>query len=228
MIRYKTSITAHSGADDTQENSMEFVRYAVASDADAIEVDVRRDPKNGVLILAHDKSDDGAHLLLRHALELISQHTSMCINCDLKEPGLEQQAAELAGQMGLSERLIFSGTVNPMCLENMPIKKQQIYWNIDEQIPGLYQRCRQNPAYVLQAAEEMCSLCISLGIQTVNVYEGLVDDSFLNILDRHGIGISVWTVNEETRLSYFLSRGVRNITTRKLTTALSMRQQEES
>ncbi len=227
MINHQMLITAHSGADDTAENSMEFVQYALASNANAFEVDVRREPKHGMLVLSHDEIGDGAQLLLQHVLELVSQHSSMRINCDLKEPGLEQQTAELAVQMGISDRLIFSGTVNPICLKNMPIKKEQIYWNIDEPISGFYQRCRQNPAYALQAAEEMCSLCVPLGIQIINVYEGLVDDCFLKILDRHEIGVSVWTVDEDTRLSYFMSRGVRNITTRKLATALAMRQKEE-
>ena len=38
----KTLITAHSGADGTPDNSMEFVRYALTLPVDAFEVDVRR------------------------------------------------------------------------------------------------------------------------------------------------------------------------------------------
>ena len=37
-------ITAHSGCDETPENSLEFLRTALQSEADAVEVDVR---KNG-------------------------------------------------------------------------------------------------------------------------------------------------------------------------------------
>lgn len=37
----KTMITAHSGADGTKENSLEFVKYAMQTGADALEVDVR-------------------------------------------------------------------------------------------------------------------------------------------------------------------------------------------
>ena len=37
----KTLITAHSGADGTPDNSMEFVRYALTRQADVLEVDVR-------------------------------------------------------------------------------------------------------------------------------------------------------------------------------------------
>lgn len=37
-----TLITAHSGADGTCENSMEFVYYALTTSADVLELDVRR------------------------------------------------------------------------------------------------------------------------------------------------------------------------------------------
>ena len=49
-------ITAHSGADGTKENSLEFVAYAMQTGADALEVDVRMG-ENGILILSHDKTD---------------------------------------------------------------------------------------------------------------------------------------------------------------------------
>ncbi len=47
-------ITAHSGCDGTEDNSLDFIRYALDSDAGCLEVDVRKvwivD-----LVLAHDE-----------------------------------------------------------------------------------------------------------------------------------------------------------------------------
>ena len=54
-------ITAHSGADGTKENSLEFVAYAMQTGADALEVDVRMG-ENGILILSHDKTDEDAKI----------------------------------------------------------------------------------------------------------------------------------------------------------------------
>lgn len=225
MITYKTLITAHSGADATPANSMEFAQYALASDADAIEVDVRRQPGGNALILSHDAPGDGAQTLLQQVFEKAAGQASVRVNCDLKELGLESQVVALANRMGILDRLIFSGTVDPTNLRDLPILGQQVYWNIDEQIPALYARCQRDPAYALEAAEEMCRRCAQFGVQTINAYEGLVDDRFLDILCSHHIAVSVWTVDDEARLAYFLSRGVRNITTRRLTAALSMRRQ---
>ena len=223
MIEYETSITAHSGADHTPDNSIEFVRYALESDADILEVDVRRDAKHDELVLSHDEVG-GELLTLEQAFQLLAGHPSMQINCDLKEAGLEEPVYRLAEQMQLSDRLIFSGSVDPeRAAQVLGQKREKIYLNMEEQIPDLYQNCQQDSAYARTAAERICTICEAYGIKTVNVYEGLVDDRFLEIMNRHKIFLSVWTVNEERRLAYFLSRGVYNITTRRLKAALFMR-----
>ena len=53
-------ITAHSGCDGTPENSLEFLRTALQSEADAVEVDVRKNGE-GKLILSHDETQEGGH-----------------------------------------------------------------------------------------------------------------------------------------------------------------------
>ena len=47
----KTLITAHNGADGTPEGSLEYVRHALSTDADVLEIDIRRLP-DGTLIFA--------------------------------------------------------------------------------------------------------------------------------------------------------------------------------
>lgn len=51
-------ITAHSGCDGTPDNSLEFVRHALQTNADALEVDVRK-TKDGILAISHDAILDG-------------------------------------------------------------------------------------------------------------------------------------------------------------------------
>ena len=222
-MKKQTWITAHSDAEGMPQNSMEFLQYALQTAADVIEVDVHRDPHTGALVLTHDWEEGGAYVSLEAAFIMVSQHPSMRVNCDLKEAGLEPQVIGLAKKLGITERLIFSGTVDP---EQVPLaNREQIHWNIEEQIPDLYQRCQHDPAYVSQAAEEMCKRCIPLGIRTINVYHALACDSFLDVLERSSIGASVWVVDEPEQIRRFLSRGVCSITTCKLSQALSIRQQ---
>lgn len=46
------------GCDGTPDNSMEFVRYALASEGNCLEADIRRN-RDGELILSHDETAGG-------------------------------------------------------------------------------------------------------------------------------------------------------------------------
>ena len=103
-------ITAHSGADGTKENSLEFVAYAMQTGADALEVDVRMG-ENGILILSHDKTDEDA-VRLADVFRMMGKYPGMRINCDLKECGLEVAVRQLALISGLkTEQILYSGSV---------------------------------------------------------------------------------------------------------------------
>ena len=102
-------ITAHSGADGTKENSLEFVAYAMQTGADALEVDVRMG-ENGILILSHDKTDEDA-VRLADVFRMMGKYPGMRINCDLKECGLEVAVRQLALISGLkTEQILYSGS----------------------------------------------------------------------------------------------------------------------
>lgn len=223
----RTLITAHSGADGTPENSIAFVRYALTTDADAFEVDVRRE-KDGTLVLSHDALCGEHYPTLHEALMLLKKHPSMKINCDLKEPGLEAAVLKLAEQMQLSDRLIFSGTVNYERVQQLDAQdKVKIYANIEEQIPEMYQRYREGN-YDLALAEQVCVVYRKKGIQVINVNERLVTQNFWEILSENGIKLSVWTVNDENEITKMLRYGVYNITTRNLSAALLLRDRYRS
>ncbi len=224
-MKSKTLITAHSGADGRPDNSIEFVKYALASKSDALEVDVRKGD-DGRLFLAHDarkeadtnnkkqKNAEEQVTYLKEVFSLLALHPSMLMNCDLKEADLENEVFALAQQCGVADRLIFSGTVDPR--KKLLINSDRIFWNIDEQIPDLYEKCMKNPLYALEAAKDMCELCKKFGIKVINVYYKLAVDEFLKIVESYDMEISVWTVNEAEEIKHFREKGVKNITTRKL------------
>lgn len=83
MKENRTLITAHSGADSTPENSIEFVKYALTIDADVLEIDVRMGEKNN-LVISHDQAGNDA-VMLQEVFETIKPVSSVRINCDLKE-----------------------------------------------------------------------------------------------------------------------------------------------
>ena len=103
-------ITAHSGCDGTPDNSMEFVRYALASEGNCLEADIRRN-RDGELILSHDETAEEA-VRLGQVFELLKEKPEKRINCDLKTPGLEIPVYQLAKEYGVEGQLIYSGTVS--------------------------------------------------------------------------------------------------------------------
>ncbi len=214
MIR-NVELTAHSGADGTPANSLAFVRYALITEADSLELDIRRHPETGELMLGHD-SVGADSFTLREAFLLLKTHPDKKVNCDLKEAGLENAVLCLAEDCGVRDRLIFSGTVDPCQIEDREFRKNRIFWNIEEQIPDLYNRCREDYDYRLIAAEMMCDKMEEAGVETMNIYHGLVDKKFLLAVLKRGKKLSVWTVDDMEKLTWLFNQRVRNITTRRV------------
>lgn len=213
----ETRITAHTGADGRPDNSLEFVAYALKCGVDTLEVDVRR-KADGSLAIGHDEVTADAPPL-SEVLRMTGTHCGMKINCDLKEPGLEPDVCRLAKTAGLSDRLILSGMVDAFC----PVPGAEVYLNLEEYVPNLYLSYREIPNFELEAAEEITAVCAKAGVHTVNAYQGLVTRRFAESLAGNGIGLSVWTVNDDLELKWFLDLGVQNITTRKPALALALR-----
>lgn len=218
-------ITAHSGCDGFEDNSLSYVRYALASGADCLEVDVRRGA-DGKLMLGHDAAD-AALPSLEEVFTLLAETPRMGINCDLKEPGLEEAVCALAEPKGLNRRVLLTGTVDMRRWAARPeLHAIAALWaNIEELLPDFGKAQLKDPACREQAAEEAVRLCRELGISTVNSWYGLADEAFLERFRRAGIALSLWTVNEEEELRRFLCAGVKSITTRKLKLALAIRKE---
>lgn len=238
----KTLITAHNGADGRTEGSMDYVRYALSTDADAIEIDIRRLP-DGALVFTHDvpalsaiqtdpaatvtaegnrnPSDDvpgaATPLVLIEDIFRRAAGTSKRVNCDLKEAGLETVVYDLAKKCGVDRQLIYSGTVSAArCQETGLNRMVRIALNIEEYVPDLYARCAADPAQTVAAAKEISEVCRRYGIECVNANYRLATDGFLDILEKNGLGLSVWTVDDPVEAARFLRRGVENVTTRNL------------
>ena len=219
-----TMITAHSGADKRPDNSLEFVRYALESRADALEVDIQADPVSGELIITHDETLNGEYPRLWEVFALLAQHPAMRINCDLKPAGLEWPVYQLAAELGVTDRLIYSGTVSVDIMKSRPeLEGVEVFLNLEEYVEDLYINYRDIPNFELTAAETICRVCRENNVRVVNVNYNLVTRRFIQLLAAEGIGVSVWTVNEGQAISYFLSRGAYNVTTRSLARALEIR-----
>ena len=102
------TITAHSGAFDTPDNSIEFVKKVLEEDCEIFEIDVTFRP-DGTPVIIHSgspKADEG--ILLRDVLALVAGHPSIRMNLDLKSVKNLPAVDELLENYGLTERAFFT------------------------------------------------------------------------------------------------------------------------
>ena len=215
-MKNNTLITAHNGADGTQEGSLEYVHYALSTDADVMDIDIRRRP-DGMLVFTHDVPTADLQLVPIEDVFLRVSGTGKLVNCDLKEAGLESAVYALALKCGIEQQLIYSGTVSAAyCQETGLHRLVRIALNIEEYVPDLYARCRRDPAQMVEAAKEMSAVCRRHGIGCVNANYRLAADAFMDVLEENGMELSVWTVDDPAEAARFLRRGIENVTTRNL------------
>lgn len=224
-MKERTVITAHSGADGTPDNSMEFVRYALVHHADVLEVDVRM--VKGRLIVSHDETGEEA-VALKDIFETVNSFADTRINCDLKEYDLEDDVRGLARACGLpAKRILYSGSVKPV--EQSVFcswRDVEVFWNVEECIPDVYalDESGQGNPLTEEEMEKLTADCRKYGIHVVNINEKYVTPKFLFVMKENGLGISAWTVNEPDRIREFLDLEICNITTRNFAAAVALRQ----
>lgn len=220
-------ITAHSGCDGTKDNSLEFIRHALNTEAECLEVDVRKN-QWGELILSHDKSEEDC-VKLRDALILIRERPGKMINCDLKHEGLELPVYCMAVELHVADRLIYSGTIDTELLREKEDKLPEtvIYLNIESIYPGIYGETegRLIGALDLHQLDEALKAAKRCHAAVINMEYILVTDEVLECLSKNGLGCSVWTVDDEAEIRRFLGKDIANVTTNRLTESLEIRKE---
>ena len=226
-------ITAHSGCDQTEDNSLEFICYALKEEADCLEVDVRK--WRDRLILSHDEAgmEEDNVVELRQVFELLRKHEKTKVNCDLKEADLEEQVYELAEEIGVAEQLIFTGSV---CPDKFPInrtsmKNVEIYINIEnvsEYFEQVYRGEKLDSHKTIEELEKVIMRLKNLDVCGLNVNHMLCTEEFLDCLQQNDIGCSAWTVNDIDVVEKLLDRKISNITTRNFARVQELRREKEN
>jgi glycerophosphoryl diester phosphodiesterase len=248
LMRYPM-ITGHTGNDGTPANSIDSVKKSISLEADAFEVDVRRD-ENSVLVLTHDqRSQNGydACVRLSEIFEIMTKHPDIRINCDLKDNDMPLEVAALADKSGITKcRLILTGTVTPDYLERHPeiIEMADIYMNAECIMENICLKkasesgldisaeiFRDNPWKHIKDIihsidpyiEFLSSTCKKYGLKGINLPYKCLSDKNIQDFKKCNISLSVWTVDDETEMSRLFSLGVENLTTRRVSPAKTIR-----
>jgi glycerophosphoryl diester phosphodiesterase len=247
-MRDTLNITAHSGCDGTEQDSLDSILAGIRNGADAVEVDIRRNSA-GELVLSHDRDESGAYrgrVTLAEAFDLVIRDGGMGINCDVKERETIPAILDLAGRRGLGPgRLILTGSAAPSTLREAPetAKKAGVWLNIEEIAEDYYRsgapalepyrgvigpgkqgheilEALPSPDFLL---DPIVQDCLSLGVRAVNMP---YTEPLLPLIPRlkaRGIQVSLWTLNEPEPLKQAFGLGVLNITTRDTRLAVELR-----
>ncbi len=196
-------ITAHSGCDGRAMNSEEYIRHALALPIGALEVDVRKNFDGG-LVLTHNPIEPGQDYMTLGEAFGILRAVNVCINCDLKEKGLERDVLNLADESGISrERVIFTGSLTDW----RDVELSEFVWlNPEEVIRDFYEGNNASGRVIMEAAEHH--------YPAVNIDYRYVNEELLRQAERYGVGLSLWTVDDVQGLpkSLYATRII-NITT---------------
>lgn len=204
--QYNFTITAHSGAYGTEDNSMEYIETALAHDDDILEFDVRCRP-NGTLAMSHDDiktNDDG--VLISDVLKKVKGHRTK-INLDIKEVRALSALYSLIKQLGIEKQVLMTG------IEEKDIPE------VRRECPGIefYLNCKPEKKLMKTKnyREQLIKTMRESGIEGVNCYFKYCTKRLVNLLHENGFKLSIWTVNEIKDMKKYVRFNPDNITTRK-------------
>ncbi len=230
QLTNRTLLTAHSGCEVTPDNSLAFLQFASGLAVDCLEVDVRSDG-SGTLKLSHDSESSDAPEL-RQAFRIIRAVPGLLLNCDLKTPGLEGQVWQLAGEEGVTDRLVYSGEVSAEAMASDREMAAAVRWffNLELCFPNLCEASAGGSENLSpsQMADVLAGVLTENGAACLNLNWRLCETPLWAELRRARIPLSVWTPDAPEILRLFMEQGVANITTRQPCRAIMLRETLEA
>ena len=208
------TITAHTGAFDTEENSLESVQAAIDNKVEVLELDIRQRP-NGTLVMDHElviTNYDGVPL--SEAFELL-KGTDILINLDIKETRTLNSLHDLLVEYGLYDRAFLTGIEN----KDVDDVKASSCADMD-----YYLNCQPSRTKVFSDdyREQFIKELEESGAIGVNCNYQYAGGQLCELLHENGYKLSVWTVNSSNAMKRVLVFRPDNITTKKYDRLISI------
>lgn len=207
------TITAHTGAFDTVENSIDFVEVAVKNNVEVIELDIRQRP-NGTLVMNHDlviTNNDGVEL--SKAFKLL-KGTDIKINLDIKETRTLNALHDLLIEYNLYGNAFLTGieASDVNAVKKSSCSDLSYYLNMQPSRWRIFTDDYQQK--LLKTLEETGAIGVNCNFK----YAG---GQLADLLHNNGYKLSVWTVNRTKDMKRCLVFKPDNITTKQYDLLLS-------
>lgn len=200
------TITAHTGAYDTKDNTIESITTAIENGCKVIEIDIRQRP-NGTLVMGHDiivTNSDGVELSA--AFEIIKK-TDVKLNLDVKEGRALSALHDLIVEYGLINQVFLTG-----------IEQSQAN-DVVEHCPEVAFYINAIPSRIKIFSEdyqqEIIEMLDATGAIGINCSYANASRTLSELLHKNGYLLSVWTVDTTRQMKRALIIKPDNITTRK-------------
>lgn len=208
------TVTAHTGAFDTPENSLESVRAAVANNVEIIEIDIRQRPDK-TLVISHDivvMNNEG--IPLSEVFALLQQDDCL-INLDIKETRTLDQLHDMLVEYNLLSRAFLTG-IDQL---NVNAVKESACADMD-----YYLNCQPSRIKIFtdDYKQRILDLMEETGAIGVNCNYKYASATLSNLLHDNGYKLSVWTVNSTFEMKRMLVARPDNITTKEYAKLMSV------
>ena len=201
------TVTAHTGAFDTPENSMESVQAAIENNVQIIEIDIRQRPDK-TLVISHDivvMNNEGMPLADVFAL---LQQDDCLINLDIKETRTLDPLHDMLVEYNLLSRAFLTG-IDQM---NVNAVKESSCADMD-----YYLNCQPSRIKIFtdDYKVKIIDLLKETGAVGINCNYKYACATLSNLLHENGYKLSVWTVNTKFEMKRMLVTQPDNITTKE-------------
>lgn len=198
------TVTAHTGCEETEDNSLDSIRKGYESGADIVEFDLNF-TSDGEAVLSHDEPHSGC-VTLDEAFALITDLPDLKVNVDCKSVANLKVVTELAQKHGISDRIFYTGIRE----EDVKAVREQTpdiaYWlNFDVDVEK-----NTDEEYLISLAKKTREVgAVGINMNYENCSKQLID-----VFHREGLLVSIWTVNKKFDMIKTIPFCADNITTR--------------
>ncbi|MCM1115268.1 MAG: glycerophosphodiester phosphodiesterase [Clostridium sp.] len=206
VIMDNFTITAHTGAYNTNMNTADSVQAAIDHSVQIVELDIRQRP-DGTVVMAHDlvvTNNDGVPLI--DALSLL-KGTDIKINLDIKETKALNDLHRLLVEYNLLEQSFLTGIE----IINVKAVKESDCAGMDYYLNYIPSRAR---VFFEEYRLKLIELLEETGAVGINCNYKYANSQLSNLLHKKGYKLSVWTVNSERAAKKMLAISPDNITSK--------------
>lgn len=207
------TVTAHSGAMLTPDNSLLSMWAGMNCGAQTVEFDLNYNA-GGECVLDHD-TPEGGEVTLESAFKFLAKYKGVTVNVDVKNTAGLADVQALALKYGIIDRIFYTG-LGAGSLDEARQKSPLVacYLNCSPKTdePDMQSYCRDFAA----AAEAM-------GVIGLNLSFSNASPELIAAAHEHGLLVSLWTATKPDEIKTVLSLAPDNITSKNPALALAMK-----